>query len=1321
MAQQSGLKVLGNRSPLEIYNPQDGIRQFLELGTSKSGAPSDPISKEKGLRSFQLPDHLAQKEKLQLLKQPWQPVYRVKDSTWGRSFYQTPAAIPTAHLQAGYAPLLAQEDLRQKQEDANQRYVADYWQWMRGREGAAQIPNKTDRDRVADLIARSPIYAGGHQEGLMCLPGAADHIDGYIDARAAFERKVTELAVRGPRNQDESWYYFKYVVNGIMAPPDEQLKFLQTSEPEGAPTTPGAASSSTYLNAPSDEDEEGEATGEGEEAERSRQDREREERDRRLEARNRAKEERERERQADQERRTRERTEDVERQGRERTEDTARRDRERQEDVAAANARHQELAVLVQQQLQRQQTERTAIPSGLEPSATAKPLTTAEAAFPLYIRDEIIDFMADQLESFQGALFARSFTQPTPVPSSAPILPPPGPSEQQPPPGGGAAAAIQANVDELTRIEEGLVAQRANNAKIAEVDRRMGAMEEWTKDVTAIMADLQEAVVTADPRMKKILQDHQTAVIAAVDAQKSSMTGQLIGSIQSLQKSQDLLERVFANMPPRSVPAVVESASRTINPTAPIDAPLIAKQVMKEYTGKLKQVQAAVAKSAEDIRRDAADMRAMKDNFALQLQTMHQLEQARTMGRLEATVGQPAPAPAPIIVSSEPSWVAPLIGKLTGMADTMQKNIGHAALAVAREPQGSYNPHSLADDVIKEHKRVTDDLRRQKAELEHQLQAAFDAARDMTPDVKARNTISELNRQLSKMATAKNQLADEADSYQQQIAELTAKMAQKPHKPAHIKASLEQGRAKLDEFIEKLHSSESELSALKKTHREMEEDLSTQLEAEQARSRRLEGIAAGATEGNRPDVAAILEELRKSKADLKDAKGRVEEGIGKTRQIIALEGVVKDQKAELERLRALQRHEQEEVIKIATQETADREREQREHAQAIARKEAEIAELHRLLTETQEAIGRREGQVIQHEGEQARFIRLQDQLRAALEANGTIEADRRRLAAELDARIAMVEVAEKEKTAFQRTIDSLRIRPPPVTPQLQVAPEASTSGPVPSTVAAPSAPPVLPQIEVTAAPSPLLGLFKIDDVHSVPNDKLTAVERQTMEGHLHRWGGETKKEAMKWLRTNPRVTRLLLKGAGAIQDPTLSDNVYRGQWQMAINYLRDRLSLAAPAPTETPVETPVETQVEAPAEIPTEVPPPVAETSTPTPALTSGEAFVAREIADQLASADKKGTPKRLLAEMEETTRSPKRHRGKAGPSEPTLAQVPTPKAAKEAAIKEIVVREPEGYFGGLSEEQRELIARIKAGSKLSRSEVSRLYAHMKQIGLFPA
>lgn len=131
-------------------------------------------------------------------------------------------------------------------ERVNQEFIEDFIQWLQGR----STYNSTEFEKVEyDENGRPkdrkvvPGTPWGNKP-LTFIPGVCEFLDQGIDRRDAVIKYITKLKMRGPRNVDECWMYFKYIIRGVGL--DENgihevefySKFDYPEGPDGTPSGP---------------------------------------------------------------------------------------------------------------------------------------------------------------------------------------------------------------------------------------------------------------------------------------------------------------------------------------------------------------------------------------------------------------------------------------------------------------------------------------------------------------------------------------------------------------------------------------------------------------------------------------------------------------------------------------------------------------------------------------------------------------------------------------------------------------------------------------------------------------------------------------------------------------------------------------------------------------------------------------------------------------------------------------------------------------------------------------------------------------------------
>ena len=128
-------------------------------------------------------------------------------------------------------------------ERVNQEFIEDFIQWLQGR----STYNSTEFEKVEyDENGRPkdrkvvPGTPWGNKP-LTFVPGVCEFLDQGIDRRDAVIRYLTKLKMRGPRNVDECWMYFKYIIRGVGLDENgiHEVEFYSRFDyPEGPDGTP---------------------------------------------------------------------------------------------------------------------------------------------------------------------------------------------------------------------------------------------------------------------------------------------------------------------------------------------------------------------------------------------------------------------------------------------------------------------------------------------------------------------------------------------------------------------------------------------------------------------------------------------------------------------------------------------------------------------------------------------------------------------------------------------------------------------------------------------------------------------------------------------------------------------------------------------------------------------------------------------------------------------------------------------------------------------------------------------------------------------------
>lgn len=216
--------------------------KVMPKGLSKKGAKPHEIFSESKQKEFLPPEGYQERERLNLLKlgvlgkiggkefdfetsafprSQWAPVERSKEPV-----------IDESARRFGYSTLLAEADVEAKKNASNEQFAEDFRQWLQGYGGLT-----TDERGESFYLDQDapPHYRNNSrnsaQQSYLRLPGVQDYFDTFIDRKIQFERKLTHLIQYGPYDLNSAWFYYKYVIRGVEAPVDEQIKFLENYLP----------------------------------------------------------------------------------------------------------------------------------------------------------------------------------------------------------------------------------------------------------------------------------------------------------------------------------------------------------------------------------------------------------------------------------------------------------------------------------------------------------------------------------------------------------------------------------------------------------------------------------------------------------------------------------------------------------------------------------------------------------------------------------------------------------------------------------------------------------------------------------------------------------------------------------------------------------------------------------------------------------------------------------------------------------------------------------------------------------------------------------
>ena len=109
--------------------------------------------------------------------------------------------------------LLASESSEQAKNKINREFVLQFMLWLQGKSGYNLRVDPTGTRFVTPWKKRP----------LTFLPGCSDYLRSFLTKKAAFQMKIAELYMRGPKDLNECFIYYKYIVVGMILDDEDFL------------------------------------------------------------------------------------------------------------------------------------------------------------------------------------------------------------------------------------------------------------------------------------------------------------------------------------------------------------------------------------------------------------------------------------------------------------------------------------------------------------------------------------------------------------------------------------------------------------------------------------------------------------------------------------------------------------------------------------------------------------------------------------------------------------------------------------------------------------------------------------------------------------------------------------------------------------------------------------------------------------------------------------------------------------------------------------------------------------------------------------------
>lgn len=185
---------------------------------------SNPSSKydKAGWKKYEFPpDMITAEQNEKKMKLSWPQIKRLMAKQIESRIYSSSQSgdVVTASEWKAFSVRMQAKDMTQR---INEEFIQDFIKWLTGR----SVFNSTKYfEVVADErgVAVSKEITGGCPWGntpLTNLPGVSEFLDQGIDRRSKVIDYIAKLKLRGPRNLDEAYMYYKYILRKVAVDDD---------------------------------------------------------------------------------------------------------------------------------------------------------------------------------------------------------------------------------------------------------------------------------------------------------------------------------------------------------------------------------------------------------------------------------------------------------------------------------------------------------------------------------------------------------------------------------------------------------------------------------------------------------------------------------------------------------------------------------------------------------------------------------------------------------------------------------------------------------------------------------------------------------------------------------------------------------------------------------------------------------------------------------------------------------------------------------------------------------------------------------------------
>lgn len=183
--------------------------------------PADKYNKA-GWKKYEFPpDMITAEQNEKKMKLTWPQIKRLMGKQIESRIYSSTQSgdVVTAKEWKAFSVRMQAKDMTQR---INEEFIQDFMKWLTGR----STWNSTKYFEIVQDeygVAVSKEVTGGCPWGntpLTTLPGVAEFLDQGIDRRSKVIEYIAKLKLRGPRNLDEAYMYYKYILRKVAVDDD---------------------------------------------------------------------------------------------------------------------------------------------------------------------------------------------------------------------------------------------------------------------------------------------------------------------------------------------------------------------------------------------------------------------------------------------------------------------------------------------------------------------------------------------------------------------------------------------------------------------------------------------------------------------------------------------------------------------------------------------------------------------------------------------------------------------------------------------------------------------------------------------------------------------------------------------------------------------------------------------------------------------------------------------------------------------------------------------------------------------------------------------